>query len=134
MNRTLVALLITACFFLGFSSRAGGHGPSPHKAAEDHSMSEEAMKAQHERMEKFKEASDILSDAIIHGSGKNDSGRIRKAISTHYASADCWFVPVEGTVQVGDHKGVRVGAVLTDPTGGHRPGGGGTGPEEGCRP
>ena len=33
-------------------------------------MSEEAMKAQHERMANFKEAADILSDAIIHGSGK----------------------------------------------------------------
>lgn len=66
MNRTPVALLIAACFFLVFSSLAGGHGPTPHKSAEDHSMSEEAMKAQHERMANFKEAAGMLSDAIIH--------------------------------------------------------------------
>ena len=70
MNRTPVYLLVAVSFLMVISSLAGGHDSSPHKAAGDHSMSEEAMKAQHERMANFKEAADMLSNAIIHGSGK----------------------------------------------------------------
>ena len=70
MNRTPVSLLIAASFLLLCSSLAGGHGPSPHKAAEEHSMSEEAMKAQHERMANFKKAADMVFDAIVHGAAK----------------------------------------------------------------
>src|SRR3989337_934253 len=70
MNRTPVYLLVTVSFLMVISSLAGGHDSSPHKAAGDHSMSEEAMKAQHERMANFKEAADMLFNAIIHGSRK----------------------------------------------------------------
>lgn len=36
---------------------------------------------------------------LVHGSGVNKSKRTRKAISAHYASADCYYIEVEGTVQ-----------------------------------
>ncbi|KAJ8680272.1 hypothetical protein QAD02_016059 [Eretmocerus hayati] len=36
---------------------------------------------------------------LIHGSWKNVSNRTRKAISCHYAAADCEYIEVEGTVQ-----------------------------------
>lgn len=48
---------------------AASHGPSEHKEG-THTGTEETMKAQHERMANFKEAADMLSNAIIHGSGK----------------------------------------------------------------
>ncbi|XP_033746117.1 phytanoyl-CoA dioxygenase, peroxisomal-like [Pecten maximus] len=36
---------------------------------------------------------------LIHGSGMNRTEGFRKAISCHYASGDCHFVDVKGTVQ-----------------------------------
>ncbi|XP_057321881.1 phytanoyl-CoA dioxygenase, peroxisomal-like [Microplitis mediator] len=36
---------------------------------------------------------------LIHGSGVNKSNRTRKAISCHYASAECQYIDVRGTVQ-----------------------------------
>jgi len=36
---------------------------------------------------------------LIHGSGRNNSGRYRKAISCHYASTSCHFEDLHGTVQ-----------------------------------
>lgn len=36
---------------------------------------------------------------LIHGSGTNRTQGFRKAISCHYASSDCHFIEVEGTVQ-----------------------------------
>ncbi|XP_060064627.1 phytanoyl-CoA dioxygenase, peroxisomal-like [Ylistrum balloti] len=36
---------------------------------------------------------------LIHGSGMNKTEGFRKAISCHYASGDCHFVDVKGTVQ-----------------------------------
>lgn len=36
---------------------------------------------------------------LIHGSGMNRTEGFRKAISCHYASADCHFIDVKGTVQ-----------------------------------
>lgn len=36
---------------------------------------------------------------LIHGSGRNNSDRTRKAISCHYAASDCGFIDVRGTMQ-----------------------------------
>uniref|UniRef100_A0A5F9C0M1 Phytanoyl-CoA dioxygenase, peroxisomal n=1 Tax=Oryctolagus cuniculus TaxID=9986 RepID=A0A5F9C0M1_RABIT len=36
---------------------------------------------------------------LIHGSGRNRTQGFRKAISCHYASADCHYIDVEGTIQ-----------------------------------
>jgi len=36
---------------------------------------------------------------LVHGSGVNVSNRTRKAISCHYAAADCNYIDVRGTVQ-----------------------------------
>lgn len=36
---------------------------------------------------------------LIHGSGSNKSAGYRKAISCHFASADCEFIDVKGTIQ-----------------------------------
>merc|ERR1711863_171873 len=36
---------------------------------------------------------------LIHGSGTNNTNRFRKAISCHYASANCHYIDVRGTSQ-----------------------------------
>ncbi|KAI4803397.1 hypothetical protein KUCAC02_006946 [Chaenocephalus aceratus] len=36
---------------------------------------------------------------LIHGSGMNQTQGFRKAISCHYASADCFYIDVKGTTQ-----------------------------------
>uniref|UniRef100_T2MJ14 phytanoyl-CoA dioxygenase n=1 Tax=Hydra vulgaris TaxID=6087 RepID=T2MJ14_HYDVU len=36
---------------------------------------------------------------LFHGSGRNKTQHFRKAISCHYASADCNFIDVAGTIQ-----------------------------------
>ncbi|XP_066525962.1 phytanoyl-CoA dioxygenase, peroxisomal [Hoplias malabaricus] len=36
---------------------------------------------------------------LIHGSGMNQTQGFRKAISCHYASADCYYIDVSGTTQ-----------------------------------
>ncbi|XP_067861164.1 phytanoyl-CoA dioxygenase, peroxisomal isoform X2 [Heptranchias perlo] len=36
---------------------------------------------------------------LIHGSGTNRTQGFRKAISCHYASSDCYFIGVKGTIQ-----------------------------------
>nr|XP_015207952.1 PREDICTED: phytanoyl-CoA dioxygenase, peroxisomal isoform X2 [Lepisosteus oculatus] len=36
---------------------------------------------------------------LIHGSGMNRTQGFRKAISCHYASADCYYIDVKGTTQ-----------------------------------
>ncbi|KAL7294181.1 hypothetical protein TKK_0012203 [Trichogramma kaykai] len=36
---------------------------------------------------------------LIHGSWKNVSTRTRKAISCHYAAAECYYIDVNGTIQ-----------------------------------
>jgi len=38
---------------------------------------------------------------LIHGSGSNRTNHFRKAIACHYASAECHYIDVEGTVQEG---------------------------------
>lgn len=41
----------------------------------------------------------FLCSLLIHGSGRNNSQRYRKAISCHYASTHCEFYEVKGTMQ-----------------------------------
>ncbi|XP_026887881.1 phytanoyl-CoA dioxygenase, peroxisomal [Electrophorus electricus] len=44
---------------------------------------------------------------LIHGSGMNKTPGFRKAISCHYASADCYYIDVEGTTQENISKEVQ---------------------------
>ncbi|CAG4995533.1 unnamed protein product [Parnassius apollo] len=41
----------------------------------------------------------LFHPLLLHGSGPNISKNYRKAITCHYASGQCHYVPVEGTVQ-----------------------------------
>ncbi|XP_056281348.1 phytanoyl-CoA dioxygenase, peroxisomal [Pseudoliparis swirei] len=43
---------------------------------------------------------------LIHGSGMNQTRGFRKAISCHYASADCYYIDVKGTTQENIEKEV----------------------------
>jgi len=46
---------------------------------------------------------------LVHGSGRNNSKGYRKAISCHYASTDCKFINLQGTVQEGnDEEGLEI--------------------------
>ena len=36
---------------------------------------------------------------LIHGSGENKSKGFRKSMCCHFASAECEYIPIEGTVQ-----------------------------------
>ncbi|KAE8281705.1 Phytanoyl-CoA dioxygenase, peroxisomal [Larimichthys crocea] len=44
---------------------------------------------------------------LIHGSGMNQTQGFRKAISCHYASADCYYIDVMGTTQENIEKEVK---------------------------
>nr|XP_046235726.1 phytanoyl-CoA dioxygenase, peroxisomal [Scatophagus argus] len=44
---------------------------------------------------------------LIHGSGMNQTQGFRKAISCHYASADCYYIDVKGTTQENIEKEVN---------------------------
>jgi len=44
---------------------------------------------------------------LIHGSGMNQTEGFRKAISCHYASANCYYIDVKGTTQEGIEKEVK---------------------------
>ncbi|KAG9339987.1 hypothetical protein JZ751_022303 [Albula glossodonta] len=44
---------------------------------------------------------------LIHGSGMNSTQGFRKAISCHYASADCYYIDVKGTTQENIEKEVQ---------------------------
>lgn len=44
---------------------------------------------------------------LIHGSGSNQTQGFRKAISCHYASADCYYIDVKGTTQENIEKEVQ---------------------------
>ena len=63
--------LVVASLAIGFPADA--HGPSGHHETSAEAQTEEAMKAQHERMGKFEEAMVALDIAVIHGD-KADAG------------------------------------------------------------
>jgi phytanoyl-CoA hydroxylase len=44
---------------------------------------------------------------LIHGSGANRTNGFRKAISCHYASSDCEYIDLTGTIQEGFKKEVE---------------------------
>uniref|UniRef100_A0A8C5PSL2 Phytanoyl-CoA dioxygenase, peroxisomal n=1 Tax=Leptobrachium leishanense TaxID=445787 RepID=A0A8C5PSL2_9ANUR len=48
----------------------------------------------------------LFHPLLIHGSGMNRTAGFRKAISCHYASADCNYIDVKGTIQEGIEKEV----------------------------
>ena len=68
MKSRIISMISLAVMLL-FAAPAKPQGPSEHKGG-GHAGTEETMKAQHERMSNFKEAADMLSNAIIHGAGK----------------------------------------------------------------
>ncbi|XP_069621309.1 phytanoyl-CoA dioxygenase, peroxisomal-like [Ranitomeya imitator] len=44
--------------------------------------------------------------SLIHGSGTNKTAGFRKSISCHYASSDCYYIDVKGTIQENIEKEV----------------------------
>ncbi|KAM3832526.1 phytanoyl-CoA dioxygenase, peroxisomal isoform 1-T1 [Vipera latastei] len=44
---------------------------------------------------------------LIHGSGRNRTEGFRKAISCHYASSDCYYIDIKGTIQENIEKEVE---------------------------
>uniref|UniRef100_A0A3B1JPN5 Phytanoyl-CoA dioxygenase, peroxisomal n=1 Tax=Astyanax mexicanus TaxID=7994 RepID=A0A3B1JPN5_ASTMX len=63
----------------------------------------------HPRMHVEMEKGDTLffHPLLIHGSGMNQTQGFRKAISCHYASADCYYIDVTGTSQENISKEVN---------------------------
>uniref|UniRef100_A0A3Q3WFE8 Phytanoyl-CoA dioxygenase, peroxisomal n=1 Tax=Mola mola TaxID=94237 RepID=A0A3Q3WFE8_MOLML len=57
--------------------------------------------SQHPRVHLEMEKGDTVffHPLLIHGSGMNQTQGFRKAISCHYASADCYYIDVNGTTQ-----------------------------------
>jgi len=41
----------------------------------------------------------LFHPLLIHGSGPNVSQRFRKSMCCHFASSECKYLPIEGTVQ-----------------------------------
>ena len=87
MNPSLAytcVFLVVASLSFGFPAAA--HGPSGHEETATAAQEEKAMKAQHERMEKFEEAMVALGKAVIHGD-KTDAGkhasRLTEALRDH---------------------------------------------------
>jgi cytochrome c556 len=82
-NRTL--FLLASAGILFFAASALCHGPSAHKE-EGQSMGDETMKAQHERMENFEKAADMLSKGIIHNSlelARDGAEKIARSLEGH---------------------------------------------------
>jgi len=59
------------------------------------------MSGQENRVHIEMEAGDciLFHPLLIHGSGTNNTKGFRKAISCHYAAADCHYIDVKGTIQ-----------------------------------
>jgi cytochrome c556 len=81
----LVSILILACAW----QPSNAHGPSGHG---EHSAADDgaAMKAQHERMEKFRSAAQTLFDAIIRSDGKmaaEGAEQLQKSLAGHEKDA-----------------------------------------------
>ena len=66
-HRAIPIFVLAGILFLAVP--ATSHGPAEHKEG-THADHEVAMKAQHERMAIFKEAAEMLADAIIHNAPK----------------------------------------------------------------
>ncbi|KAJ8373523.1 hypothetical protein SKAU_G00041030 [Synaphobranchus kaupii] len=63
----------------------------------------------HPRMHLEMEKGDtvLFHPLLIHGSGMNQTQGFRKAISCHYANADCYYIDVKGTTQENIDKEVK---------------------------
>lgn len=83
----LCASLAAALFAVALAVPAGGHGPASHGEAPRRPGSEEdAMKAQHERMERFRDAARALNDALLAGDRKGAgeaAGTLARALAGH---------------------------------------------------
>lgn len=80
-----LAFLAASVLVVGLVTAASGHDPSG-KHESDRHASEEAMKAQHERMAAFQSAARTLGDAIILGSTKmaqEGASQILKSLESH---------------------------------------------------
>src|SRR3990170_1633300 len=66
-HRAIPIFVLAGILFLAVP--ATSHGPAEHKEG-THADHEVAMKSQHERMANFKEAAEMLADAIIHNAPK----------------------------------------------------------------
>ncbi|MCL5966844.1 MAG: cytochrome c [Deltaproteobacteria bacterium] len=63
-------LMLTCAAAIALPLLAWGHGPAEDRGKEIEGHGGEAMTAQHERMRHFKEAMELLPDAIIRGDAK----------------------------------------------------------------
>ncbi|XP_060924913.1 phytanoyl-CoA dioxygenase, peroxisomal [Limanda limanda] len=65
--------------------------------------------SQHQRVHLEMEKGDTVffHPLLIHGSGMNQTQGFRKAISCHYASAECYYIDVKGTTQENIEKEVK---------------------------
>jgi cytochrome c556 len=68
VHRAVPMLALAGILFQPLPAKT--HGPPEKGVTTRHGAREEAMKAQHERMTDFKEAADMLSNAIIHSATK----------------------------------------------------------------
>lgn len=76
--------LVVASLAIGFP--AGASGPSGHHETATAAQGEEAMKAQHERMGKFRAAMAALGEAVIHGNktgAGEQANRLTDALRGH---------------------------------------------------
>ena len=74
---------------LTFAIPAACYGSEEHKEAPHHMENKDAMKAQHERMANFKEAADMISNAIIHSAPQlahDGAEKLNRALEGHESS------------------------------------------------
>jgi len=94
-------ILVAVSLAIGFPAAA--HGPTGHHESATAAHDEEAMKAQHERMENFEEAMVALGNAVIHGD-KTDAakhaGRLAEALAGYEKD-----VPHKNFPRIKDFKG-----------------------------
>ncbi|CAK1589863.1 unnamed protein product [Parnassius mnemosyne] len=82
------------------------HGLVAHSMPSDsnklyHGIMEESLAPEAERVQLAMSPGDtaLFHPLLVHGSGPNVSTNYRKAITCHYASGQCHYVSVQGTVQ-----------------------------------
>ena len=84
LSRILSLVSLALCLFLPFPAACYGSGE--HKGAPHHMENMDAMKAQHERMANFKEAADMISNAIIHSApqlAQDGAEKLDRALEGH---------------------------------------------------
>ena len=84
VHRAVPMLVLAGILFQPLPAKA--HGPPEKGVTTHHGAREEAMKAQHERMTNFKEAADMLCNAIIHNAPKlaqNGAEKLDRSLEGH---------------------------------------------------